>query len=428
MAFLITTTQHVLAFDQSAQTFRRVHSGRGLYYGVCEVGDQYFIACRNETRGPEDERLRQLERGTILVFDRNFRLIEELEPEFPLRDVHGMASFDGKLWVTCSLDNMVAVFDLKTRAWSSWYPSPDPGARGRDVNHFNSIALIEGRVWLVAHNFGASHLLCYDYPSLELRKVHQVGHQAHDIFPLDGALATCNSQFGSLQSMAGREVRTGSFPRGIAFEQGAIVLGLSMYASRADRAQADGVLRVFRNDWQHEADYRLAQVGMILAIHPLGERSDWPSHLEVWGSWEAFKNSYNPDAPGNVYKPGSGRIDQCLTPGEWHGAEGTSRWTAALESSLAVTVNAAETSLSIAMYSGYPGQYRVRVHLNQVELGVVHFETPGPKTVTLPIPADAIGPCTLRFALPFLWRPIDVIDGSMDPRALGIAVSEIRLH
>lgn len=120
--------------------------------------------------------------------------ISELRPdEFPLRDVHGIACFNSKLWVSCSFDNLVAVFDTATRRWMKWYPSIDLAARDHDVNHFNTIVPDGERICILAHNNGPSHLLFYDRSSLELCSVLKLGQQAHDVFPVGAAVATCSS-------------------------------------------------------------------------------------------------------------------------------------------------------------------------------------------------------------------------------------------
>src|SRR5258706_6709906 len=102
-AFLIPTTHQVLVFDGHDRFFR-VHSGKGLYYGLAQDSRCIYLSCRNQTIGPDNAAARAEETGSILVLDAlSLRPIAELLPEdFALRDVHGIACFDGKLWVTSS--------------------------------------------------------------------------------------------------------------------------------------------------------------------------------------------------------------------------------------------------------------------------------------------------------------------------------------
>jgi hypothetical protein len=88
-AFLITTTHHLLAFD-GRRNFFRVHSGKGLYYGLARDERHIYVSCRNETGGPSDPALRAAEWGSILVLDAvSLSPVGELRPaDFALRDVH----------------------------------------------------------------------------------------------------------------------------------------------------------------------------------------------------------------------------------------------------------------------------------------------------------------------------------------------------
>ncbi len=216
-AFLVTTTHQVLAFDGHDQFFR-VHSGKGLYYGLAQDNRYFYVSCRNQTIRPDNAAARAEETGSVLVLDALSLLpIAEFRPEdFTLRDVHGIACFDDKLWVTSSFDNSVAVFDTSVHRWTKWYPSIDVHARNRDLNHFNTIVPDGDQIYILAHNNGLSHLLSYDRSSLELCSAMELGRQAHDIFPVGGGIGTCSSAEGLLLSSTGWALRTGAFPRGVA--------------------------------------------------------------------------------------------------------------------------------------------------------------------------------------------------------------------
>jgi hypothetical protein len=90
----------------------------------------------------------------------------------------------------------------------------EPLVRDQDVHHFNTITKIDDQVDLLAHN-GPSQIFFFHYPSLELRFVRPLGVQAHNIFSVDGSLATCSSGEGRLLAESGWQLRAGRFPHGI---------------------------------------------------------------------------------------------------------------------------------------------------------------------------------------------------------------------
>jgi hypothetical protein len=423
-AYLVATTHALLAFD-SQDRFFEVHSGNGLYYGLAKCGGRIYVSCRNQTEGPKNLVIRDGEKGSVLVLDANsLRQISELCPdEFPLRDVHGMALFDGKLWITSSFDNMVATFDLVKKKWGKWYPSADIGARDRDVNHFNTIVHDGDRICLLAHNNGPSHILFYDRQTLELCSALKLGCQAHDIFWVDGAVTTCSSANGLLISSKGWALRTGAFPRGIAITEEGIVVGISQMAQRSDRHKTSGILRKFTPAWGHLADYVLPGVGMVLAILPLDLELSGISGLETFQA-QCFRDKYNSLEPGNIYRFGDVG-DGTFAP-EWHAGEGVRRWTAARLAHMDIVVNPGETTLIVAASSGFPGPYSLEVLINGQRLGVLSWSGPDFQISKFCLPPNLRGTCELGLSVSHLWQP-SVCLGTDDKRWLGVCVHELRL-
>jgi len=267
MKFLVATSQHILLLDIGREMVYRIHSGNGLYYGLCLHHGRVVAGCRNRLPS-EDDSDRANERGSLVFFDEQFGVEREVLPPFPLRDLHGIASLEDRIWITCSFDNFVAIFDPATETWSKWYPPLDAPVRDKDVNHFNTIIKIGDQVGLLAHNWGPSQILFFRYPLLELDSVRPLGVQAHNIFWIDGSLATCSSAEGCLLAESGWQLRTGGFPRGFAAGDRRRLVGISLNASREYRNAADGIIRVFDEDWRFQADYVLRGVGMILDILP----------------------------------------------------------------------------------------------------------------------------------------------------------------
>jgi hypothetical protein len=358
--------------------------------------------------------------GTVLVLDRKFRVREELQPPFPLRDVHGIACFDGRVWVTCSYDNMVAIYDLATGDWTRWYP--DPAHRDHDVHHFNTIRFIGGQVCLVAHRFGPSEVMFYSYPSLQLDSAVPFGVMSHDLFRFDNALATCSSDDGWLVNRCGNRLRTGNFPRGVATTTNGNLIGISMHGPGNQRQFQDGVLRWYASDWRFRADYMLPGVGMVLDVLDMdGEEWSWES-VEPWLSAEVTQGEYNRVAPGNLYLPDS--FSSCTkgAPLYWHASEKTHRWMAARNAELPIVINPGETRLWVDISSANPNPYCGEIRLNQQCLGSAVFSSPGLQRHEFRIPPDSAGNALLSFQVPFLWKPAELIPGNCDGRLLGLAV------
>jgi hypothetical protein len=422
--FLLTTTHHLLALDDQGR-FYRIHSGKGVYYGLASDHERHlYVACRNQVKGSNDDAERSRQTGSILVLAvPSFAVIGELQPEFALRDVHGIACIDGKLWVTCAYDNLVAVYDIGRRQWRKWYPSTKPAARGRDVNHFNTITTVGDRFCVVAHNNGRSHLLFYAKPSLELCSACELGREAHDAFSVGGGVATCSSRDGVLLSTAGWILRTGGYPRGIAFAGDSVLLGISQIAPRGMRHQASGVLRRFTRQWCHVADYLLSAVGMILAILPIDiDENDLPK-LEPWNQVQEHRA---PNLPGNAYRLGE-RESTVASSLEWHAGELTHRWTAAREAGMTVVVNPGETKVVVTARNGFPGAYAVEVCANGQSLGSIYWSEAKDARNEFLLPGGTQGKCEMILRVPHLWQPSSCRLGSVDDRMLGVGIQTIQI-
>lgn len=424
--FLVSCSQHILLIDTDQKAVYRVHSGQGLYYGLALRRGRVIAACRNRQPSSDDSE-RAGERGSLLLFDERLRVEKEVQPPFPLRDLHGIAAIDDRIWVTCAFDNSVAIFDPDTLNWTKWYPVEDPSARDRDVHHFNTIAKIDGRLLLLAHYWGDSHVRFHHYPSLELESVRPLGVQAHSLFLVDRALATCSSGEGLLVSESGWRIRTGSFPRGFAEGTQLKVVGLSRNTTRDQRSVADGVVRIFDDAWRFETDYVLSGAGMILDILPVFIDNRDLLVLDRWMHLDVTDGDYGASDPGDCYIPGDQRHD----PNgwlEWHAAEGTHRWTAARDASMEVIINPGEQFLTVRALSALPGHYLADVCLNGRVLGPMEFPAAGVTSTTFSLENSPPGPARLSFRVPNLWKPADQIPGSLDARTLGIAVCSVKLH
>jgi len=262
MKMIVTTSQSVLLLDGVTGDATVLHRGAGLYYGIARVGGRYAVAARRRSvAGPTP---RPDERGCILLLDPELRSVRTLEAPFPLRDMHQVAWFDDRLWVTCSFDDMVAVYDGER--WERWYPLPLPDAEASDRYHFNSFRVTEAEIALLAHNHGPSDLHFFDRRTRAWRRTIRLGEQAHDIWIEGDAYATCSSIQGKLVATSGWERPTGAFPRGVCITPIGRAVGLSALTERGNRDWTSGAVALCDAAWRPLHYVHLPHEGMVLDL------------------------------------------------------------------------------------------------------------------------------------------------------------------
>jgi hypothetical protein len=263
---VVSTSQSLLLVEPETGAFTPMHRGAGLYYGIARRGNRWFVAARGRT--PSSDRPGEEERGRVLVFDDEPRLVDVLAPAFPLRDMHELLVHADKLWVTCSYDNMVAVLDFADQRWERWYPLGETATPPYDLNHLNSLAVIDGELLLVAHNWGSSELLRFELGSRALRGRIPFGMQSHNVRECDGRLITCSSGDGTLIDTSGWRLHVGGFPRGLFMSERERYVGISSIAERHERDFTDGQIAVFDPAWRLIRTIMLPREGLVLDIQP----------------------------------------------------------------------------------------------------------------------------------------------------------------
>jgi len=263
-SLLVTTSFSFLRLDPETGDISPLHQGEGLYYGITRSPDQIFVAARRRlvsSETPMDQ-----EHGVILVFDPGLCHINTITAPFPLRDMHQIKWHRGLLWVTCSFDNMVAVFDGKK--WHRWYPLGEPKEAERDQNHFNSFLFENRLIWILAHNKGPSTLMAFDINTRRLIRQQDLGIQAHNLWRQQQEMLTCSSGNGRIVGEKGFCLETGGFPRGVACLNHRRYVGISELAERKDRDYTSGVIRVYNEAWELQKRFDLPKEGLILDIMP----------------------------------------------------------------------------------------------------------------------------------------------------------------
>jgi hypothetical protein len=263
---LVTTSHSLLRVDPDSGSYSPVHRGAGLYYGMANDGRNWYVAARRRmvsSQTPSEE-----ERGEILIFDAELRLIGEIEAPFPLRDMHEIMWHAGMLWITCSFDNMVATFHPATAEWERWFPLGETPTPPFDVNHLNSLAMIDGTLHVMAHNFGVSELLRFDVANRALLSRIPLGMHSHNVREGDnGALLTCSSSEGALIDSTGWRLEVGGFTRGLALGATTSYVGISELLERQERDLSDGRIAVYDAGWRLLRTLTLRGEGLVLDIH-----------------------------------------------------------------------------------------------------------------------------------------------------------------
>jgi hypothetical protein len=268
MNVLATTSQSLLLVDCITGCAHTVHRGAGLYYGIARIGSMYAVAARRRLVSspiPRDD-----ERGCILMFDRYLRQVDVVEAPFPLRDVHQIAWFDDRLWITCSFDDSIAI---RTGAgWEQW--TPELGAsqrseeqqRSNDVYHYNSFHVAADEFVLVAHHHGPSDLHFFERRTRRWLRSVSLGRQAHNVWRDDVTYVTCSSIEGRLVSTSGWELQTGGFPRGVCLDGAHCAVGISALSERGQRDFASAAIALYDASWRLLHYVHLVHEGMVLDL------------------------------------------------------------------------------------------------------------------------------------------------------------------
>jgi hypothetical protein len=187
-----------------------------------------------------------------------------------LRDMHEIMWHDGRLWITCSYDNMVAILHVATGQWEDWYPLGITSSPPLDVNHLNSLAVFDSTLYVIAHNFGASELLAFECASRALRSRVPFGVQSHNIRADDaGKLMTCSSAEGTIIDADGWRLDVGGFTRGLWLDADAHYVGISELVERQQRDLSDGRIAVYDRGWRLLRTFTLHREGLVLDIRHL---------------------------------------------------------------------------------------------------------------------------------------------------------------
>lgn len=256
---LVTTSKSLLLVDTETDTYFPLHQGDGVYYGISVMDEKFYVAAQMN----DDDKKLPILGGQILVFDRSGKLCERLKAPFHMHDIHQIAWHEDKLYVSCTWNNMIAIYDGTN--WEQWFPSPD-FKQQYDINHFNSFFFERDIVWILAHNFGESELLGFSIANKKLVERIKMGFFAHNIWRENGQLYVCSSKDSKILGDNGFMLELHGWLRGVAFAENFRSIGSSQFAARDKRRTTDGRLLIFNNNWEKLKEIVLEGEGVVSDI------------------------------------------------------------------------------------------------------------------------------------------------------------------
>lgn len=270
MLLLVTTTQAFFALDPDRRELFEIDRGRGVYYGIALAPGRVYVAARRCPYGvklPE----RAAQRGVIIEYDAQLNELRQLEPPFPLRDLHQIHYGLGRLWACCSHDDMLATWDGQT--WGRWHPAgvPEPvetpHGLSTDLHHFNSVCSDGRTLDVLANKQGSGTAHRFRAADLAPTGRVELGRGAHNVWSEGGHLHTLSSKDGRLVSTGGLDVPFGGFVRGVVCPPRETGLdrfvGVSSRAPREERGTSDSVLVRCDADWRAVERLPIVGEGMI---------------------------------------------------------------------------------------------------------------------------------------------------------------------
>lgn len=189
------------------------------------------------------------ERGRV----REYGELSTTESAAELLQPHQVESYGDSILVANSGRNCITAFN-EERSAVHYFPTTarwDIGPAERKANHFNSVHVEAGLVYVVAHNYQRlSTVWVFTWPGFDL--VDVIGTNtvwAHNVMVRGQDLVVCNSASGSLYSIEEKRdiwsVDGGGFiTRGLASASGLLFAGLSAVAGRGDRKDCDAAICV----------------------------------------------------------------------------------------------------------------------------------------------------------------------------------------
>ncbi len=259
MKLLVACPSRILLVDTEDRSVAVVEDSAPEYYGVSWTPDGRDLCVAHS--GIEIASLdtfddyADTERGWLTVGGRRSSPCLSL--------AHQVHCLERHVLVTNTQRNCLTVFRTEDLYFHHhWFDSVRWDRRGRRNHcgsHFNSLAVRDGRLYVLAHNFDRpSYVLVLSWPGLEVieRIDCPVGH-THNVWPTaDGRVIVCDSLHGRLIEAASGETvwpcgDPNAFTRGLACHGNYLFVGKSAQSAPSARLTSDGGVWVLdRDSWR----------------------------------------------------------------------------------------------------------------------------------------------------------------------------------
>ncbi len=271
MNLLVTTTQALWCFDTTSRVAYRIHDGYDFYFGISYDDERIYVAAQDCVYGTED--LHPERQGRVLVFDYELNMIEELVPDFVARDPHQVYRHEDQLWLAGTADEVIGIY--RDGAWEQWHPFGDPADQDHEArHHFNTIVIIEDRLYIVGHLEGDGQVHTFSYPDRTHLSSKTVGHGSHNYWHgRDGQGFTLSSGSGELCSIdhqVSYPISLGHFVRGAVLTPKEYFIGICSRTIRQERNDSNSTVARFDRSTARRDHFALNGGGQILEVRSPG--------------------------------------------------------------------------------------------------------------------------------------------------------------
>lgn len=267
---LVGTQCSLLLLDLVTMKQAIIHREYTGYYGITASDTHIYVGIRNNTK---KHVLTKKSNGIILVYDFNFTLIETLKPDFPLHEIHEILWHEGKLYITNTAYDMIAIYD--GTIWQQWYPLGKNKGRKQDISHFNSISIYNDILYILAHNFGSSSVHIFSLQTKERIDTIQLGSLAHNMWLDRNDVYVCNSNEGTITSNKGFVKHIAEWPRGIALYKDVNVVGSSALGGHGARHGLHNAhIYVYDKEWNTKGFALLQGESQVYEVFPIAQYTD----------------------------------------------------------------------------------------------------------------------------------------------------------
>lgn len=280
MDLIISTFQFLIVYNFDKNKWFVIHQNDGVYFGLAKYKD-WIIAGKRNTDSLMVSNLQKIG-ASFIVLNKQLKVIDEIKPKFPIRDLHGIKVIKDELWVTSCFDNIIGIYNFLDHSWRYWLPETNineikevnqdlisklKNNKTKDVNHFNSININNNYLNLVAHNWGESEIYFYNLKNLQFIKKIKLGIKSHDIWYRGDEIFTLSSQTGQIISSKHFKLNVGGFLRGFTSNKNRIFFGSNEFKSdKKNRKTSSFYIKSCNNNFKETKNYFFKGLGDVMDI------------------------------------------------------------------------------------------------------------------------------------------------------------------